>query len=205
MSPISIALIGLFAFSGGTLPEMQIPAAADEVTVSTTTAIALAAPEFTRIADGVIAPFTVKLTSYNAVPEQTDGDPMTTASGARSNPEVIAARSVDLADKLPFGTVVAVTREGSDSETCRFGAVEHLIGYRVIADSMHSRKREQIDILLDRADTVAVHGKEINPSLALGLCGSVTVEVVGKIRVADIPETQAELAALVAGNSLALR
>lgn len=202
MSPISIALIGLFAFSGGTLSDMQASVASSEVAVSTTTAIALAAPEFARVE---AAPFTVKLTSYNAVPEQTDADPMTTASGARSNPEVIAARSVDLKETLPFGTVVALTRTASDSENCRFSQVEHLVGYRVIADSMHSRKREQIDILLDQNDTVSVHGKEINPALALGMCSGVTVEVVGRISVKDIPETQEELAALVAGNTFALR
>jgi 3D (Asp-Asp-Asp) domain-containing protein len=130
---------------------------------------------------------------------------MTTASGARSNPEVIAARSIDLKEALPFGTVIKLTREAADSENCRFGAVEHLIGYRVIADSMHSRKRAQVDVLLNPADTVEVHGKEINPSLALGMCSGVTVEVVGRVAVKDIPETQGELAALVEGNSLALR
>lgn len=181
---------------------MQAPAAEVEVTAPTNAAIALSAPEFVP-AEG--EPFVVKLTSYNAVPEQTDSDPMTTASGARSNPEVIAARSVDLKEELPFGTVVKLSRAAEDTENCRFGAVEHLVGYRVIADSMHSRKREQIDILLDPADTVAVHGKEINPSIAMGLCSGVTVEVVGKIAVKDIPETQVELAALVEGNSLALR
>lgn len=197
-----MALIGLFAFSGATLSEMQASVAESKVAAPTNATIALSAPEFTRVETEA---FTVKLTSYNAVPEQTDADPMTTASGARSNPEVIAARSVDLKETLPFGTIVKLTRSASDSENCRFGAVEHLVGYRVIADSMHSRKREQIDILLDQNDTVAVHGKEVNPALALGMCSGVTVEVIGRIAVKDIPETQAELAALVAGNSLALR
>lgn len=148
---------------------------------------------------------TVKVTSYNAVPEQTDHNPFVTASGAFSNPEVVAARSVDLAGDLPFGTVVTLTREASDTENCRYQAVEHLIGYRVIADSMHSRKREQIDILLDQTHTVPVHGKETNPSIALGLCGEVTVTVIGKIAISDIPETQEELRLLVEGDSFARR
>jgi 3D (Asp-Asp-Asp) domain-containing protein len=202
MSPISIALIGLFAFSGGTLPEMQAPAAESEVVAPTNATIALSAP---KLASLEVAPFSVKLTAYNAVPEQTDADPMTTASGARSNPEVIAARSVDLKEVLPFGTVVKLTRTATDSENCRFGAVEHLIGYRVIADSMHSRKRQQLDVMLDQYETVPVHGKEVNPALALGLCSGVDVEVIGKLDLKEIPETQIELAALVAGNSFALR
>ncbi len=203
MSPISIALIGLFAFSGVPLSEMQTSVAEHEVEAHTNASIARSAPEFVSLKN--IETRVVKVTAYNAVPEQTDADPMTTASGARSNPEVVAARSVDLKEMLPFGTVVKLSRSASDSENCRFGQVEPLIGYRVIADSMHSRKREQIDILLDQNETVPVHGKEVNPALALGLCSGVTVEVVGRIAVKDIPETQIELAALVEGNTFALR
>jgi 3D (Asp-Asp-Asp) domain-containing protein len=146
----------------------------------------------------------VKLTSYNAVPEQTDHNPSVTASGAFSNPEVVAARSVDLKGTLPFGTVVALTRKGGDTENCRFGAVEHLIGYRVIADSMNSRMRNKIDVLLNASDTVLVHGVATNPSLALGLCNEVEVRVVGKIDIKDMPQTQEELRKLVEGDSFAL-
>jgi 3D (Asp-Asp-Asp) domain-containing protein len=144
---------------------------------------------------------TVKLTAYNAVPEQTDEDPFTTASGARSNPEVIAAVSRDLwSSDMPKGTVVAVEYAGS-SNNCGFAKVEHLIGYRVIADTMNKRFTNKMDILLDEADTVmiAVNGKpaaETNPAKALGLC-TVTVRVVGQIDVKDIPETQQELKWLV--------
>jgi len=198
--------MGLFAFSGANAFEMAFPlVSANEVSVSTHTEIALAQPEFARATAEEAKTFTVKLTSYNAVPEQTDGDPMTTASGAFSNPEVVAARSVDLKGDLPFGTVIALSRAGEDSENCRFGAVSHLVGYRVIADSMHSRKREQVDILLDAADTVPVHGKEINPSLAMGLCSGVTIQVVGFLDIKDIPATQEVLAAIVTGNAIAKR
>lgn len=169
---------------------------------STTLAIA-DAPTLSLSED--TAEYVVKLTSYNAVPEQTDGNPHETASGAYSNPEVVVARSVDLATALPFGTVIALERSTPDSENCRFAAVEHLIGYRVVADSMHSRKRAQIDVLLDASDTVSVHGKATNPSLALGMCSEVTVRVIGRLKVADIPETQADLRTLVEGDALALR
>lgn len=177
-----------------------------EVDATNAASIALVDPKFALASAEEAKTFTVKLTSYNAVPEQTDGDPMTTASGAYSNPEVIAARSVDLKTDLPWGTVIKVTRDGEDSENCRFNGVSHLIGYRVIGDSMHSRKREQIDILLDQNDTVPVHGKEINPALALGMCSGVTIQVVGHIEsVKDIPATQEELVAMVEGSHFAKR
>jgi 3D (Asp-Asp-Asp) domain-containing protein len=204
MPTFAIALMGFIAFSGGpmALPEQApttlAPAEADLK--------ALAIADEARIVRNEDAEsFTVKLTAYNALPEQTDANPFVTASGAASNAEVVAARSVDLAGVLPFGTIVEVTREGSDTEGCRFGAVEHLIGYRVIADSMHSRKRDQVDILLNHEDTVSVHGKETNPAVALGLCSGVTVRPIGKMKISDIPETQEELRRIVEGDSFALR
>ena len=179
---------------------------ATEVAAPTTAAIAVAEPSFALATAEEAKTFTVKLTSYNALPEQTDGDPMTTASGAYSNSELVAARSVDLKADLPWGTVIKVTRAGADTPNCRFSAVESQIGYRVIADSMHSRKREQIDILLDQNNTVPVYGKEVNPALALGLCDGVTIEVVGYLAsVKDIPATQDELIALVEGTHFAKR
>jgi 3D (Asp-Asp-Asp) domain-containing protein len=144
----------------------------------------------------------VLLTAYNAVPEQTDSDPFTTASGAYSNPETIVAVSRDLRyGELPFGTVIALEYEGR-SNSCGFSKVEHLIGYRVVADQMHPRWEKKIDVLLNEDDHVliAVNGqpaKATNPARALGECRNVTARVVGKIAIKDIPETQGQLAAMV--------
>lgn len=200
MPVLTIALMGFLAFSGGPVAPETGNMASSEV-ASTTLALA-EAPKLARVD---AAEYVVKLTSYNAVPEQTDGNPFETASGAYSNPEVVAARSVDLAAALPWGTVIALERTAADTPNCRYEAVEHLIGYRVVADSMHSRKRAQIDVLLDATDTVAVHGKEVNPSLALGLCSEVTIRVIGKLNIKEIPETQEALRLLVEGDALALR
>ncbi len=145
------------------------------------------------------------MTAYNAVPAQTDGDPFITASGAWTNPEVVAARSRDLGAELPFGTVIKVERAVADSPRCQFGKVEHLIGYRVIADTMHSRWTDKIDILLDQTDTVLVEGREVNPALAIGVCGGVTITVVGHVDIKDMPETQDELRAMFEEPALARR
>lgn len=137
--------------------------------------------------------YTVSMTAYNAVPAQTDGDPHITASGAWTNPEVVAARSQDFGTELPFGTVIKVERAAADTPRCQFGKVDHLIGYRVIADTMHSRWTNKIDILLDQTDTVLVDGHAVNPARAIGVCGGVTITVVGHIDINDMPETQEEL------------
>ena len=138
----------------------------------------------------------VSMTGYNAVPEQTDNDPFTTASGAYSNPEIIAARSVDLADELPFGTVIQISQPNASS-TCGFGLVEEFVGLRVIADVMHERMRNKIDVLFDTESTVRAGGKNMNPARALGLCRGIQIDVVGHIDIAHIPQTQEELRAAV--------
>lgn len=147
----------------------------------------------------------VTMTAYNAVAGQTDGDPTITASGAFSNPEVVAARSHDLAGELPFGTVIRIERTGKDTPNCRYSEVEHQIGYRVIADTMHSRWTKKVDILLDQDNTVAVHGVERNPGLVLGVCSNVTVTVVGSVDINRMPTSQAELAQMFGKATLALK
>src|SRR5690349_4884131 len=133
MPILSIAFMAIFAFSGTPVAPVSAPTTELSASVATTSAVALkdsAAVARTKDDAGAIS---VLLTSYNAVPSQTDGNPLVTAAGVASNPEVIAARSIDLAGDLPFGTVIAIERTGKDSEGCRFNAAENLIGYRVIA------------------------------------------------------------------------
>lgn len=143
--------------------------------------------------------FPVMITGYNAVPEQTDGDPFTTASGAYSNPEVVAAISRDLKSGLPFGTVIALEApEKPTGQYCGWSLVEHLVGYRVVADTMNARHSDTIDILFaeDAMVEVRVDGgfKKVNAARALASCGGIKARVVGKLDIKDIPDTQAELA-----------
>ena len=178
MTPMLItALTGFFAFNGmiGISTDLRMKA---ESSLS---------PEYPA--------YSVSMTGYNAVPEQTDSDPTTTASGAFSNADIIAARSVDLADELPFGTVIAVTA-ASSTPNCGIGLVDDLIGLRVIGDSMHARMRNKIDILFDTKVTVRAKGKQMNPALVLGMCKNVQIEVVGHVDIKHMPKSQTELAAV---------
>jgi hypothetical protein len=144
--------------------------------------------------------YTVTLTSYNAVPSQTSPTPWLTASGALSNPQVIAARSRGLASELPFGTIIEVDGPSSSDAGpyCGYSAVSNLIGYRVIADTTNARFiAPRIDIQLDQNQKVDYNGQSMNPSVALGACKGVQIKVVGYVDPSHIPQTQAELAALV--------
>src|SRR3989344_6482555 len=112
-NPMTIlgAFMGFFLLSGGGPVALPVPAAP--------------VPQ----APG----YAVTLTAYNAVPEQTDGDPLVTASGAYSNPAVVAARSQDLADELPFGTIIELDGPSTSQNNCGYSIVEPIIGYRLIA------------------------------------------------------------------------
>lgn len=173
------ALMGLLLFSGGNMPAPVAPA---------------------------VPSYLVTLTGYNAVPEQTDGDPHITASGAYSNPEVIAARSVDLKDALPFGTIIELVGPSSDpNNTCGYEVVDEVIGYRVIADAMNPRYTSRIDVLFDTESNYLLNnGTTKNAGTILGICSGVTIRVVGHVNINKIPRTQVELAALVKGQALAV-
>jgi|SRR3989338_2281736 len=160
----------------------------------------------TALAASVPQEHIVMITGYNAVPEQTDGNPHMTASGAYANPDIVAARSVDLADELPFGTVIKIEQSAATStRACGFSAAEPFIGYRVIADSMHSRKRDQIDILFDSDVSKRVGGRIINPAAVLGVCKDITIRVVGYVDIRTMPRSQTELVARVGMATLALK
>ena len=146
--------------------------------------------------------YAVTMTAYNAVPEQTDSNPFETASGAYSNPEVVAARSQDLADELPFGTIIEVDGSNAANDSCGYDVVNPVIGYRVIEDTMNAKFTKRIDILLPTKANYSTMDKGMkNAAQVLGICTSVTVRIVGFVGINHIPKTQAELAAIIGAPS----
>jgi len=154
--------------------------------------------------------YSLTLTGYNAVPGQTDDTPFVTASGAYTNPEVVAARSQDLKDELPFGTIIAITGPSTKSGTCGYGAVSDTIGYRVIADTMNVRYANRIDVVFGTKDRYLLpDGRTMNAASLLGVCTGVSVQVVGFVDISNpnkLPKTQADVVAIVErGNQLAIK
>lgn len=153
----------------------------------------------------------VTLTAYNAVPGQTDSQPLVTASGAYSNPEVVAARSQDLASELPFGTIIEITSPPTESNSCGYSVVAPIIGYRVIADTMNARYTNRVDILFPtKSNYLMDDGTIKNASTILGICAGAAIRVVGHIDLthpSQLPKTQEDLVALVngTGSSVALK
>jgi 3D (Asp-Asp-Asp) domain-containing protein len=143
--------------------------------------------------------YAVAMTAYNAVASQTDGSPDITASGAFSDPNIMAARSEDLSDELPFGTVIAI-EAATSSPSCGYNKVGQLIGLRVIADAMNPKMKNKVDIMFPQKVTTA-SGKTENPAIVLGICKDVTIQVVGYVDPSNIPQTQGELATLLDQSS----
>lgn len=183
--PILPALLGFLLFSG-TLAQQQ-------PVVAEAPAVVPQGPSFE-----------VAMTAYNAVPEQTDSDPSITASGAYSNPEVVAARSRDMREDLPFGTIIEISGPSSKQNNCGYDIVSPIMGYRVIADTMHQRFTKRVDVLFSTQDNYILgNGRTVNASNILGVCHGVTVQVVGYLdpaKMHKLPATQAELAAIVKGG-----
>ena len=193
MPLLATALVGLLFLPGSaSAPVARANTLPTVVQASEEVSSKLVAPVSTAVTK-----LTVRLTAYNAVPEQTDEDPTVTASGIPSNSEVIAARSHDLASTLPFGTVIAVYRDADDTPGCNYNKVKHLIGYRVIADTTNVRFTKRVDIEFGNDDRVVVEGKRMNPSRALGLCSGVSIQILGKLRLQDVPDTQEALIQMV--------
>jgi 3D (Asp-Asp-Asp) domain-containing protein len=193
-----LALVGFLVLPVGAIA--PTPAEAAQTALVPNLGLAALVAPATYAKAPVPASFTARLTAYNAVPSQTDSNPFTTASGAFSNPEVVIARSRDLASTLPFGTIIMIEQAIADTPSCRFTQVEQQIGYRVVADTMNPRFTNTVDVLLDQTQKVYVDGRLVNPALAVGRCAAVSVTVVGHVPVSQIPDTQAELAALVEGR-----
>lgn len=160
-----------------------------------------------QISNGASAPtlsnYAVTLTAYNAVSEQTDGDPLVTASGAFSNPEVVAARSRDLRDELPFGTIIEIVGPSTSNNSCGYNTVAPIIGYRVIADTMNARYTSHIDILFHtKSNYITNDGSAKNAGVILGVCRGASIRVIGHVDIKNpnkLPKTQGELASIVNG------
>lgn len=188
MTPIVItALTGCFVYGGMTIcPENLL--------------------ETNSAPEPIYQTYTVKMSGYNADPYQTDDTPNITSIGAKTS-EVIAARSRDLADELPYGTVIAVM-PATTTPNCGFKYVEDKVSLRVIGDVMNVRHSNWIDLFFEDDKIPAQNGKLRNPAKAFGMCHNVEIAVVGKIdvmtdgkidwsKVKQIPKTQSELALAV--------
>lgn len=160
--------------------------------VATVRATPVEAAHALPVAVGPIANpvYVVRATGYNSMASQTDPTPHITATGERTRFGVIAVSRDLLGQSLPYGSLVRLTDLGNYYSGRGYGRFQSLLdgqGLFVVEDTMHQRKRDQVDIWFgDYASAVnwgvrkvrvevvryGRSGPELAPSEATGFTGT---------------------------------
>lgn len=103
----------------------------------------------------------LQATAYTSSVRETDGTPFVTATGARTRLGILAV-SPDLLRVLPYGTQVRLRDLGSVYGRGR-GQFDYLFQGRVfvVADVMHPRMREKVDVWLPDRATALRFGRRL--------------------------------------------
>lgn len=102
--------------------------------------------------------FELRATGYNSHVAQTNGSPHVTATGTRTRFGVLAVSRDLLQDDLPYGSLVRLEDLGGYHGGGGEGHFQQVLdaqGIFVVEDTMHPRKRQQVDVWFgDRASAV---------------------------------------------------
>lgn len=93
--------------------------------------------------------FVVRATGYNSYAAQTDSTPDITATGARTRTGIIAVSRDLLGDDIPYGSLVRIRDLGNFYNGRNAGRFQSLLdsqGLFIVEDTMHARKRNQVDV-----------------------------------------------------------
>ncbi len=107
------------------------------------------APTAGRVGPTANPTYVLRATGYNSVTAQTDPTPNLTATGERTHFGVIAVSRDLLPRDLPYGSLVRVTDLGNFYSGRGLGKFQSVLdnqGLFVVEDTMHQRKRNQVDI-----------------------------------------------------------
>lgn len=92
---------------------------------------------------------TLRATGYNSLVEQTNSMPFITATGARTRVGIIAVSRDLLPEEIPYGSLVYIHDLGRYLDGEGSGDYQAMLernGPYIVEDTMHRRKRRQIDI-----------------------------------------------------------
>jgi 3D (Asp-Asp-Asp) domain-containing protein len=92
--------------------------------------------------------YSVRGTAYNSMVSQTNAQPFVTATGARTSWGIVAVSRDLLGGDLPYGSLVRLRDLGNFHNGRGAGAYQQLLDDTVfvVEDTMHPRKRNQIDL-----------------------------------------------------------
>lgn len=92
---------------------------------------------------------TVRATGYNSMASQTDATPNVTATGTTTRFGVLAVSRDLLGENLPYGSLVRIRDlggYGDGRDAGRFQTVLDSQDLFIVEDTMHARKRNQVDV-----------------------------------------------------------
>lgn len=103
-------------------------------------------------------------TGYTSREEETDSTPFITATGKRVRPGIAAVSRDLLSSEMPYGSRFKIVRVADNPTTCRAKNVlgwfsSRGIGEFEVQDTMHPRKRNQIDIWFPDLDLARTWGR----------------------------------------------
>lgn len=102
---------------------------------------------------------TLRATAYNSMESQTNSQPHITATGARTRFGIIAVSRDLLGDAIPYGSLVRLRDLGNYYNGRGAGKFQPLLDYQglfIVEDTMHPRKRQQIDVWFEHyADAIS--------------------------------------------------
>ncbi|MEJ2287805.1 MAG: hypothetical protein P8Y02_04010 [Deinococcales bacterium] len=93
--------------------------------------------------------YVLRATGYNSMVDQTDSTPYITSTGQRTRFGIIAVSPDLLSHALPYGSLVRIQDLGNYYTGRGYGRYQSLLdnqGLFIVEDTMHYRKRDQIDI-----------------------------------------------------------
>ncbi len=105
--------------------------------------------------------FVLRATGYNSMESQTDSTPHITATGARTTFGIVAVSRDLLGTDLPYGSLVRIRDLGAFHTGYGVGKFQHLLDSQqlfIVEDTMHARKRGQIDVWFESYDTAVNWG-----------------------------------------------
>ena len=101
----------------------------------------------------------VKATGYNSLASQTDATPSITATGERTRFGIVAVSRDLLRSDVPYGSLVRIKDLGTYRRGRGAGAHQAMLDSQdlfIVEDTMHPRKRQQVDVWFPRR-TEALH------------------------------------------------
>jgi len=152
IASLGIVVAALITAFSAPRSEPVVPAVDPEVSpTAVVTQTTRVLPELHAVQHGPVTNprFVLRATGYNSLESQTDSTPHITATGARTAFGIVAVSRDLLGADLPYGSLIRIRDLGAYHTGNGVGKFQPLLDSQqifIVEDTMHARKRNQIDV-----------------------------------------------------------